>query len=293
MTMDTSHLDDDALSASLDDALEDAAGQSHLAGCAICAARRDQLAAARSALAAAPVEPVDELTRRRLVTTALAEAGPAAHRKAWYQRPALAGGVAAVLLALIAAVPFVTGGDNSGDQQAATAALDRAGSEFLGDLGDLSDPSALRERFGAQRSLALSEEAKATGEADAAGGSGAAEAPKAATAPPLAPVSGRPAKPVPAAPTAGAATDTAAEPYAQSNQSARDEAAGGGLDRTVAEACARTLAGDVAQGSSLLAVATGTYHDTPAVVAVFSGERGTTAYVAARDGCRLLIRYQV
>jgi hypothetical protein len=74
---------------------------------------------------------------------------------------------------------------------------------------------------------------------------------------------------------------------------ARDEADSGGLDRTVADACARTLAGGPARGSSLLAVATGTYQGTPAVVAVFSDEGVTTAYVAARDGCRLLTSYQI
>lgn len=291
MTMDTSHLDDDALSASLDGALEDSAGQHHLAGCATCAARRDQLDAARSALAAAPVEPVDELTRRRLVATALAEAGPAALRRAWYQRPALAGGVAAVLLALFAAVPFMTGGDTSGgDEQAATAALNAAGSEFLGDLGDLSDPSALRERFGAQRSLALSEEAKSAGESEATGGSGAAGAPEAVSSPaPPAPAAGRPAA-APAAPTPSPATDAAAETYAQTT---RDDVDGAGLDRTVADACARTLAGGPARGSQLMAVATGTYEGAPAIVAVFNDERGATAYVAARDGCRLLTRYQI
>ena len=56
MNMNASHLDDEALSASLDGVLGDAAGQMHLAGCATCMARRDQLAGARTALAGAPVE---------------------------------------------------------------------------------------------------------------------------------------------------------------------------------------------------------------------------------------------
>jgi hypothetical protein len=293
MTMETSHLDDDTLSASLDGALEDAAGQSHLAGCAGCSARRDQLEAARSALATAPVEPVDELTRRRLVATALDEAGLATRPRAWYQRPALAGGVAAAVLALLVAVPFVTGDRPSSDTNgAASAGLEVAGGEFLGDLGDLSDPAALRERFAAQRPLALTDAAQAGGGADTAGGTGSASAPKAA-APPHAPVAGSATAETPAVPSPQPASDAAAESYAQNNRTARDEADSAGLDRTVAEACARTLAGGPARGSNLLAVATGTYQGNPAVVAVFSDEEGTTAFVAARDGCRLLTRYQV
>jgi hypothetical protein len=290
MTMDTSHLDDDALSAALDGALEDAADQSHLAGCAACSARRHQLAMARSALAAAPVEPVDELTRHRLVATALAEADPAARRRAWYQSPALAGGVAAALLALFVAVPFVTGNDNrGGNEQAATAALDAAGSEFLGDLGDLSDPSALRDRFAAQRSLALSNEAEASGGADTAAGTAAGSAPGEAAPPSPAPMAARPEAPTAAS---APAADTASEAYATQASKARRQD-GAGLDRTVADACARTLAGGPARGSELLAVATGTYQGDPAIVAVFRGKGGNTAYVAARDGCRLLTRYQV
>ncbi|MDQ3945944.1 MAG: hypothetical protein M3357_12490, partial [Actinomycetota bacterium] len=205
----------------------------------------------------------------------------------------VAGGVAAALLALFAAVPFVTGGDNSGgDEQAATAALDAAGGEFLGDLGDLSDPSSLRQRLGAQRSVAL-ESAKTARGSDAAGdGSGTAEAPEAFSSPAVpAPAAGGPA--VPAASAPQPASDTAAQPSAQLNQGAGGDVDAAGLDRTVADACARILARGAAPGSQLLAVATGTYEGTPAVVAVFDGEGGTTAYVAARDGCRLLTRYQI
>jgi len=286
MTMDISHLDDDALSASLDGDLEDAAGQSHLAGCATCSARRHRLAAARAALAAAPVEPVDELTRRRLVAAALEAAGPAGGRQAWYQRPALAGGVAAALLALLAAVPFVTGDRTSGNgDEAAGTSLETAGGEFLGDLGDLSDPTALRERFGT-RSRALRAQPETAVAADSAAGSEAGSTPKAA-APPQAPVAGQSPEEAPLA------ADATAETYADGNQTTANQAGGAGLDRTVADACARTLAGGPAQGSSLLAVATGMYEGTPAVVAVFEDGAGTTAYVATRQGCRLLASYQV
>ncbi|MGH9036980.1 MAG: hypothetical protein ACRD0O_14550, partial [Acidimicrobiia bacterium] len=204
---------------------------------------------------------------------------------------ALAGGVAAALLALLVAVPFVTGGRNSTETDQSAAAGEMASGEFLGDVGDLTDPAALRERFAAQRSLALSAQPMSRGGTDTAG-AGSGSSSKAAT-PPLAPGAGTPAAGVPA-PAPTAAADSATESYAQNNEQARDEADSGGLDRTVADACARTLAEGPARGSSLLAVATGTYQGTPAVVAVFSDERGAiTAYVAARDGCRLLTSYPI
>lgn len=295
MTMDTSHLDDDALSASLDGALDDAGGRTHLSGCATCAARRDQLAAARAALAGAPAEPVDDLARRRMIAAAVVEAGPAMiRRRPWYQSPALAGGVAAALLALFAAVPFVTGSrSSSGDEQTATAALDATAGEFLGDLGDLSDPSALRGRLSATRSLLSENAAKsATGESADTGAAsgGTAESPQVSPSPQ--PVAGRPAATPPAAPLPRPG-DAPAESYAADQADAANRESAGGLDRAVAEACARTLAGREARGGTLVAVATGSYRGTAAVVAVFDDGGRITAYVASRDGCRVLAEYPV
>jgi hypothetical protein len=288
MTMDASHLDDDAISASLDGALPDAAGQSHLAGCAVCTARRDELGAARSALAGAPVEPVDDLTRRRMVATALEAFGPVVRARPWYQRPALAGGVAAVLLALFAAVPFVTGDDSTDGGEQATAALEAAGGEFLGDLGDLSDPAVLRGRFATRRTTTLSEEsAERSDDTGAGAATGSVEAGKSpgAPAPPQSPASAEPF-----ATASPMAADSAAQNQGGSGPAARDGRAGG-LDRTVADACARTLAEGPAWGSTLVAVGTGTFEGDPAVVAVFEGAGGTTAFVASRDGCRVLSRF--
>ena len=223
------------------------------------------------------------------MATALEAASPTVRRPAWYQRPALAGGVAAALLALLVAVPFVTGNRTPSDDEAATAGLEMAGGEFLGDLGDLSDPTALRARFADQSTLALRDGPETTAAADNAAGSGAATS---KAAPPQAPVAGGTAE-APGEPAPLPAADVAAETYAQGNRSSADDADGTGLDRTVADACARTLAGGPAQGSSLLVVATGTYQGSPAVVAVFGDEAGRTAYVASRDGCRLLTSYQI
>ncbi|MGH9039178.1 MAG: hypothetical protein ACRDZ3_03005, partial [Acidimicrobiia bacterium] len=247
------------------------------------------------ALAAAPVEPVDELTKRRLIAAALEAAGPAVIRKRpWYQSPALAGGVAAAILALFAAVPFVTGGNDNNAGEQATASLEAASDLFLGDLGDLSDPAVLRDRFDSRRSLALTDRTGG-GEADAAAGAETTEeAPKAASS------SEAPPSPMASEPANNPAADNSAEmggtdsmySGGNSSQVARDEAAGG-VDRTVADACARTLADGPARGLTLVALATGMYQDTPAVVAVFSGEGGDTAFVVDRDGCAVLTSYQI
>jgi hypothetical protein len=199
--------------------------------------------------------------------------------------------VAAAILALFAAVPFVTGDRSpTGDQESATAALDAAAGEFLGDLGDLSDPSALRGRFSSQRSLALSEEAAKTAGGDGAeAGGGTVAGPEAVSSSPAA---GRPAA-APAAPPQPADSSAQTYDYGESDAATNRDGSGAGLDRAVADACARTLAGREARGRTLLAVATGTYRGTPAVVAVFVHDDGTTAYVAARDGCRVLTQYPV
>src|ERR687885_382622 len=100
----TSHLDDEALSATLDapEGSEEAM-PAHLAGCAECAQRRRRLAAARAALATAPVEPLEELTRRRLLSRAVAESTGEAPSRQRLRHPALTGGIAAALLALLVA----------------------------------------------------------------------------------------------------------------------------------------------------------------------------------------------
>src|ERR671939_1407281 len=112
-TSPTSHPDDEALSGALDQSAADRSedGQAiaaHLAGCVRCTHRQEELAAARDALAAAPVEPLDDLTRRRLVARALADPVPASPPRRRVRHPVLTGSVAAAILALLVAVPFVT-----------------------------------------------------------------------------------------------------------------------------------------------------------------------------------------
>ncbi|HKY77405.1 MAG TPA: hypothetical protein VJS45_14755 [Acidimicrobiia bacterium] len=163
------HLSDEILSALLDGdsdvAVEvDRSGvdvAAHLRACDQCAGRQAELAGARSALAAAAVEPVDELTRRRLVATALAaaESAPAGEAPAaaavplgrgrWARRhPGLIGSAAAVVLAVLVGVPFVLDNGGPGGSETLTAqAPFESASPFLGDLGDLSDRERLRLRL--------------------------------------------------------------------------------------------------------------------------------------------------
>jgi hypothetical protein len=173
MTMNptSDHLDDETLSALLDgDAAESDGGSvdaaAHLRACDRCSGRQSELAGVRAALAAAPVEPLDELTRRRLVAGALQAIGdPAAGGPAdapisvgragtrWAQRhTALIGSAAAVVLAVLVGVPFVLGNDKSTQEHTALSAqapeaLDESAGTFLGDLGDLTDRQNLRLRL--------------------------------------------------------------------------------------------------------------------------------------------------
>lgn len=296
MTMDTSpsapHLDDEALSAALDADLGAVPGEAtaaHLATCAQCARRRDDLAGARAALASVPVEPLDDLPRRRLVARALAEApmaGERAARRPWYLRPAVAGGMAAALFAILAAVPFLSGGGDADRGEAAVQAL--RDTPFLGDLGDLSDPALVRASL--QGMLTPSEASS--------GGSAVDEAARlpAEGAPP------REAVPAPAPSAPDPGTDLYSSPgsvrvtgEAQETQPQKLRAGGGPavLDRAVTDECAATLADGPARGARLMATAVGTYRGIPAVVAAFATGPETTAYVVARDDCRVLDRYPV
>ena len=198
--LDPDHLDDGILSALLDRDPGQARGSTaHLGACDRCAGRQAELRAARAALAAAPVEALDELTRRRLVAGALAagaggragattpETSTAIGRSRRFQRhPALLGSAAAVLLALLVGIPFVVGGD--GDQndttlsaQAPEAFREESAGSFLGDLGDLTDRDRLRLRLsGAAADAALGYSApQEPGPSPAAGAPAAAPVPMA------------------------------------------------------------------------------------------------------------------
>ena len=320
MTMDATpnHLDDEILSALLDgDADPDAA--THLRACGRCAGRQAELAAARAALAGTPVEPLDELTRRRLVAGALqaadkgaipaAAAGPARDgRPRWASRhPAFIGSAAAALLALLVGVPFVVGdnGGPAGDaglSAEAPSALQESASPFLGDLGDLSDHDRLRLRLsGAGTGAALGYSAPQEPGASPAGGA-SSPAPAPAAAPTAGGLAGSPRArtAAPESGTADSATSTNKAAPDQPAQGARNTATdafaadqAAGRDRADTDACVAALLNGPARGGRLVASGTGMFQGRPAIVAAFDLSGGTVAFIADRSGCAVLDRFSV
>jgi hypothetical protein len=307
------HLDDEILSALLDG--DSAAGSldaaAHLGGCDRCAGRQAELAAARAALAAAPVEPLDELTRRRLVAAALqgADETPAAlvpaARSRWAQRhPAFIGSAAAVLLAVLVGVPFVVGrdGGSQGDKTLAAQApnaREESASPFLGDLGDLSDHDRLRLRLSGGRDESFAYAPAEPGPSPAAG-AGATAAPVAPGAPTAGGLAGSSDSARTAAPpstlsaTAGAAKSAPVASGAEAataTDAAADQSAS--RDRADTDACVTALLNGAAQGGRLTGSGTGTFRGRPAIVAAFERSGGTVAFVVDRAGCAVLEQFSV
>lgn len=297
----------------------------HLRACDRCARRQAELAGARSALAAAAVDPLDDLTRRRLVATALAAAEPAPAGEAptaaavpigrgrWARRhPGLVGSAAAVVLAVLVGVPFVldNGGPGGGGTLTAQAPLESA-SPFLGDLGDLSDRDRLRLRLSGAMSDTYAAPPSEAGPSPAAGAPTAA--PLADGSPGAGGLASKPGDlvtttPAPASPAAGSrsagrqtggsdgasqgtaesqAADAAAtkEGFADDDQAARD--------RADADRCVAALLDGPARGGRLIRSGTGTYQGRPAVVASFELSGGTVAFITDRSDCRVLDRFSV
>ncbi|HEV7863278.1 MAG TPA: hypothetical protein VGR20_11275 [Acidimicrobiia bacterium] len=315
------HLDDEILSALLD---EDAGAShhsdvvAHLRACDLCAGRQAELAGARAALAAAPVEPLDELTRRRLLAGALQAADEAPARSVptkgsrWGRRhPALIGSAAAVLLAVLVGVPFVVGRDggskaNTSLSAAPGAAREESAGAFYGDLGDLTDHDRLRLRLsGAAADETLGYGPVEPGPSPAAGG--ATPAPAASAAPVSGGLAGssgagRSATPSttlgPTSPESAdmssAAKSTGAPPPAEAAKSdgfSSSQAAG--RDRADTDSCVAALLNGPARGGRLTATGTGTWRGRPAIVAAFELSGGTVAFVADRSGCAVLDRFAV
>lgn len=323
MNANSEHLDDEILSALLDgDAADEAHAPAidaaaHLRACDRCAGRQGELAAARATLAGAPVEPVDELTRRRLMAAALGAAGEepasgvaplaARTRSRWASRhTALIGSAAAVVLALLVGVPFVVGNDGkSGDAdtslaaQAPPDASQESASAYLGDLGDLSNRESLRVRLtSGQLSDTYAYAPMEPGPSPAAG------APSPAPVASPAPMSGGLASTTTGVATAGKrsgggsggasaekATSAPASDSATSNAQAGDDAAS--RDRADTDACVAALLDGPARGGRLTASGTGTFENRPAIVAVFDLSGGRVAFVADRDGCAVRDRFSV
>ncbi|HEY4410437.1 MAG TPA: hypothetical protein VGO87_11185 [Acidimicrobiia bacterium] len=308
------HLNDETLSALLDGDPTAAAPDvgAHLGACDRCAGRQAELAGARAALAAAPVEPLDELSRRRLLAAAVKAAPP---QRRWAQRhPALIGSAAAVILAVLVGVPFVVNHGGSSAGKTLSAAAPEAAGDYLGDLGDLTDRDQLRLRLSGaadnslQRDFATSAPGEpapspAAGATPSAapvaapvpsGGAGLAGAPAAAPGGGATPSTtlgpqGRVGGSTGAAKAAGPAADSpysSSQPYSSEQQSATAD-----RDRADVDTCVAALLNGPAKGGRLTRSGVGTWRGRPAVVAAFELNGGTVAFVTARSGCAVLDRF--
>ncbi|HVM39727.1 MAG TPA: hypothetical protein VM618_02975 [Acidimicrobiia bacterium] len=289
------HPDDEALSAFLDGSDADGVA-AHLSACASCAERFDALGRARAALAAEP-EPLPDLTRRRLVATAIESAGtPLASRDAILPGRARARRSRRLLpmLGAAAAAVFVVGGivalQDDGGNGADTTAL--GGSSFsegtaggglaagggagvpLLELGDLDDPDALREALrnsGVVEFDATAGPDAATGGSASAGGGGSAaddasnESDGESTPEEVAPVAGFPHRAMTAEPT--------------------DSDEGNTYDDFV-----RCLAEAQPPGTALVLAGRGSFGDTPALALAFRSAETERilVLVVARDDCGVL-----
>jgi hypothetical protein len=325
------HLADEILSALLDGDPAQAGPEvaAHIAACDRCGERRAELAAARAALAGSPVEPLDELTRRRLMSAALraaADGAPSTGRSRpgasggsrWARRhPAFVGSAAAVVLAVLVGVPFVVGHGGSQVERtlsAAAPAPDAAhqpGGAFYGDLGDLSDHDRLRLRLSgtpATGDTGFSSPPAEPGPSPAAGAASGTPVPA------LAPVAGGLAGSSPEAARSSSPSTTLGlgGSGAGSSSAAKSARPAGGpangattsadafasdqtasRDRADADACVAALLNGPARGGRLTGSGTGTFRGRPAIVAAFGLSGGTVAFVADRAGCAVLDRFSL
>jgi hypothetical protein len=286
MTMEHSgpHLDDEALSALLDEAA-DAATAAHVAACPSCAARLNRLQAATAALRDAPLERLDELTRRRLLNRAMDAAptiGAGSSRRHFLLRPGAA--------AAAAVVSLLDRENRSGNERDSTAASALAATGFLGDLGEISHRDTVRRRLGA--ATTLDESTAKTADSAAEG----------APPPPAAPAAtdtgaGAGAGTAGAGATADRRTrDQQAhpEPFAAGPLVPQRAALPGG-DQEAADHCTAVVTSGPAGGDRVLSTAVGTWRGNPAVVtAVVDDETGTVeVFVTARADCGLLESYRL
>lgn len=212
--------------------------------------RRDRLDAARRAVGAEVA--VDDLRRRRLVHTALADvAGSPARRRRtrWW---ATAAAAAALVLGIgVIGWAWVTAIDDDGARSAdsTTTKLTTAHGD-LGDLGEVSDPARLRALLGAT---------------DESAGDGAAEYRRSAGS------TGAPDGAPGAAPSSPDDGET----------DRGTSSAGAGVPEGAAQRCADQLTG----GGTEVFRATGTYEGAPAVVLGLEQGARTIVLVVAADDC--------
>lgn len=277
------HAGDELLSAHLDDAVEGeerVALEEHLDACDPCQARLALLGAHSSDLR---VEPLDDVTRRRLVGTALSAfddrvVAPRHRPPAWWQSPRL---LAAAMVALLLAIGLTTVLSQGGDD-ADSAATRAQGSDasaipddvVVGHIGAFDDPATLRNYLGTELHAATGGAAGETSaeSSDSDDTSGTADEGADQVDGSDAPAEESPA-PVEAAPTAGD----------RSFQLAPDPDA-----RVDAERCLGALGDAMPTDAEIALVATGTFQDERAVALVFETDGRFAAFVAARDDCTIL-----
>ena len=247
--MNDDHLDDEALSASLDGQLDDV-GRAHLTGCNRCSARQADLRAVALALGEQPPAP-SAVRRDAAVATAMraTRPSPSARRPRFFSPPVLVA-VAAAVVAVAVAVPLLTRSSGRPRTTSAAAPLQASKAPLtVADLGAIDSESALHDAVARLAS-------NTAGATRSAGGAGAA--------PPPAPQAGAPS---------GAATPPGAEATVSD----------GSVPVCEADLLRQLRRTDAPRYEAVLV-----WQGTPAVVFAFTSTR-TEVYVTARAGCRILV----
>ncbi|MBI2168465.1 MAG: zf-HC2 domain-containing protein [Actinobacteria bacterium] len=143
------HLGDEVLSAHADGALGTAERDQaieHLDACPSCAERARALAEASALIRKAKPEPVDEVTRRRMISRAL-EATPSGQPASLDRRVRIAGlaTIAAAVVTVVGMVAFIGDGDKGAETAASSGVLPIGEEEIFADVGELDDPESLRD----------------------------------------------------------------------------------------------------------------------------------------------------
>jgi anti-sigma factor RsiW len=259
MNADELHLDDETISAALDDEAIDDDARAHLDGCAVCRARLDRFGRVASAVRAPIVSPSPAMRDDAILAALSADAPPAQPKRNF--TPWLA--AAAVIVLLLVAVPLIgaLSSDNGRDQAATSARDDTASSSAGGTTGDAAAKAA--------RPLDL-------GALDAGN---------------LAAVVGRQVGGAPTSLAAPNAAPNAASAPAE-RSTAQDEGAGGAAGGAAGESLAadegRACASQLHASGAEVLFARGTWDDRPAVVFAYRSGDDVSAYVVNPPDCRIL-----
>lgn len=294
------HLTDEALSALLDDATTGAGdrdarrqAEDHLAACEVCASRRASLDDALARLRAAPIDPVDELTRRRMITRAVETTAPSTDARRYRRASALAvAAVAVVVLGVVGAFTLADDDDTAqvasgpfglpleAENVAAGVPLDNSDDLYITLVG-YESREALKPAPGGEVSESRGERTATAGgggvNGSAGGGSGGAGLS-------VTTIAGE----VPVAAPSGEA-DAITEESGAAVRALPLPRAPSDADLSAVGRCYRLLADSIPVESKLTAAATGTYQGNRAVVLAFrsSGNR-LLAMILARSDCSIL-----